>query len=86
MCGALMVIKGGRTTALCKPRGREGEKCKEKPQQGVMKVNGHAYSLPFHGQHNTLTSMKASGELHDTLGSSPRTATGKGWLAVAPQI
>lgn len=41
MCGALMVT-GGRTTALCKLRDREGEKCKERPQQGVMKVNGHA--------------------------------------------
>lgn len=60
MCGALMVT-GGRTTALCKPRDREGEKGKEEPQQGVMKVNRHAQNLPFHEQHNTFTSMKASG-------------------------
>lgn len=26
---------GGRTMALCNPRDGEGEKCKEKPSQGV---------------------------------------------------
>lgn len=65
MCGALMA-----TGAEQQHRARqetEGEKCKEKPQQGVMKVNGHAQNPPFHEQHNSFSSMKASGEIHHTL-------------------
>lgn len=41
MCGARMVT-GGRTAALCKPRDREGEKCKEEAPPGAMKVNRRA--------------------------------------------
>lgn len=44
MCGALMVTGGQNNSTVQAKRQRrgEGEKGKQKPQQGVMKVNGHA--------------------------------------------